>query len=129
MGEKTVTATAKDLIAPKVLLRVEGLAAFALSVLLYRLHAGGWLLFVILLLAPDLSMAGYAAGARTGALVYDLVHTYVGPILLASYGILTHANLVESLALIWSAHIGLDRMLGYGLKYATGFADTHLGRV
>jgi hypothetical protein len=28
--------------------------------------------------------------------------------------------------LIWTAHIGFDRMLGYGLKYPTRFKDTHL---
>jgi hypothetical protein len=117
------------MITPKVLLRAEGLAVFGLSVLLYRLHAGAWLLFALLFLAPDLSMAGYAAGPRSGALVYNLMHTYLGPILLASYGVLAHAALAESLALIWSAHIGLDRVLGYGLKYAAGFKDTHLGRV
>ena len=117
------------MIAPKVFLRAEGLAVFGLSLLLYRLHAGAWLLFVILLLAPDLSMAGYLAGPRSGALVYDLAHTYVGPILLAFYGVLVHAALAESLALIWSAHLGLDRMLGYGLKYGTGFKETHLDRV
>jgi Domain of unknown function (DUF4260) len=124
-----VTVAAQDIIAPKVLLRAEGLGVFALSLLLYRLHAGSWLLFVLLFLAPDLSMAGYVAGTRSGALAYDLVHTYVGPIILAAYGVLVHAAPAESLALIWSAHLGLDRMLGYGLKYATGFKHTHLDRV
>ena len=37
--------------------------------------------------------------------------------------------LVLSLAMIWLAHIGIDRALGYGLKYQTGFAFTHLGRI
>lgn len=124
-----MTGAARDMITPKVFIRAEGLAVFGLSLLLYRLHAGPWLLFVILLLAPDLSMVGYVAGPRSGALVYDLVHTYVGPIILASYGVLVHAAPVESLALIWAAHIGLDRMLGYGLKYATGFKHSHLDRI
>jgi hypothetical protein len=26
-------------------------------------------------------------------------------------------------------HIGMDRALGFGLKYETDFKDTHLGRV
>lgn len=125
-----MTVVVRDMLTPRTLLRVEGLAVFALSLLLYdKLHTGGWLLFVILFLAPDVSMTGYAAGAKPGALIYDLVHTYLGPIVLAGYGVLIHAGLAESLALIWSAHIGMDRMLGYGLKYATGFKDTHLGRV
>jgi hypothetical protein len=32
-------------------------------------------------------------------------------------------------ALIWLAHIGMDRSLGYGLKLPTAFQDTHLGRI
>ena len=32
-------------------------------------------------------------------------------------------------ALIWLAHIGMDRLLGYGLKYPSAFKDTHLQRV
>jgi len=32
------------------------------------------------------------------------------------------------LAAVWAAHIGFDRMLGYGLKDTTVFGDTHLGR-
>jgi hypothetical protein len=33
------------------------------------------------------------------------------------------------IAMIWLAHIGFDRALGYGLKYASGFGFTHLGRI
>jgi hypothetical protein len=33
------------------------------------------------------------------------------------------------LCAIWAAPIGFDRLLGYGLEDATGFKDTHLGRV
>ncbi len=37
-------------------------------------------------------------------------------------------SLFVSLALVWFAHIGFDRMVGYGLKYPTDFFDTHLRR-
>jgi hypothetical protein len=30
------------------------------------------------------------------------------------------------LSLIWTAHIGFDRLLGFGLKYSNRFKDTHL---
>jgi hypothetical protein len=89
----------------------------------------GWLLLVVLFLAPDLSMLGYAAGPRIGTLAYDVVHTYVGPIALGVMGVLGGSELAIQLALIWTAHIGLDRLLGYGLKYPTGFKDTHMQRV
>ena len=74
-------------------------------------------------------MIGYLGGPRRGALLYNLFHTYSAPLLLAAAGLfLGHASLI-SLALIWSAHIGLDRMLGYGLKLPSGFKDTHLGSI
>ena len=34
-----------------------------------------------------------------------------------------------AVGLVWLAHIGIDRALGYGLKYPTHFEDTHLQRV
>ena len=83
----------------------------------------------MLALAPDLSMLGYVAGPRVGALSYDLVHTYVGPLALGVVGVLVGADLAMQLALIWAAHLGADRLLGYGLKYPSGFKDTHLQRV
>lgn len=93
-------------------------------------HAGyGWLALVLLFLAPDLSMLGYLAGPRLGALTYDVVHTYALPVALGLVGVLGDVGLASQLALIWLAHIGLDRLFGYGLKYPTGFKDTHLQRV
>jgi hypothetical protein len=97
--------------------------------LLYWLNGGSWILFVLLLLAPDLSMLGYLAGSRIGAAIYNAFHTYALPVILAAYGLLEGSSLAVSMALIWLAHIGVDRLLGYGLKYASGFKDTHLDRV
>ena len=111
------------------LLRIEGAVLLLLSVLLYTLNRESWLLFVLLFLAPDLSMLGYVAGPRTGAVSYNLFHTYVLPGLVAAFGLLAGSPLVVSLALVWFAHIGFDRMVGYGLKYPPGFFDTHLHRL
>jgi len=116
------------LVLPPVLVRIEGAVVLLLSVLLYILNGESWLLFVLLFLAPDVSMLGYLSGPRTGAVSYNLFHTYVLPGLLAAFGLLTGSPLLVSLALVWFAHIGFDRMVGYGLKYPTGFSDTHLGR-
>lgn len=113
---------------PRSLLHLEGLAALVGAACLYFDAGYGWLLLIVLFLAPDLSMLGYAAGRRIGALTYDVVHTYAGPIALGVAGVLAGADLAIQLALIWTAHVGLDRMLGYGLKYPTGFTDTHLQR-
>ena len=74
-------------------------------------------------------MLGYLAGNRTGALCYNLGHSYLAPLALAAGGTLMGVELPLSLALVWGAHIGLDRAMGYGLKYAAGFLQTHLGRI
>lgn len=114
---------------PRRLLHLEGLALLVASLVLY-FHLGfGWLLLVVLFLAPDLSAVGYLGGPRLGALTYDLVHTSAVPAALGVVGVLWNSDLALQIALIWLAHIGLDRLLGYGLKYPTGFKDTHLQRV
>jgi hypothetical protein len=112
----------------RLLLRLEGLALFAGAVLLYALSGSSWLLFAALLLAPDLSFAGYLAGPRFGATCYNVLHTTIGPLALGVAG-LTVAQPAVAVALIWLAHIGIDRALGYGLKYDAGFGFTHLGRI
>jgi Domain of unknown function (DUF4260) len=113
----------------KAILRLEGAAALAAAVALYA-HAGlSWPLSAILILAPDLAMLAYLLGPRAGAAAYNLVHTYALALPLALAGYFLASPIVLALGLIWIAHIGMDRMLGYGLKYASGFRDTHLGRI
>lgn len=111
------------------LLRAEGLAVLVAALAVYFDSGYGWLLLVVLALAPDLSMAGYLAGPHAGAIAYDAAHTYVLPVALAVAGVLAGSGLAVQLALIWLAHVGADRLLGYGLKYPTEFKDTHLQRV
>jgi hypothetical protein len=114
---------------PRVLLRVEGAALFIGSVVLYFYADYPWWLLLVLALAPDLSMIGYLAGPRTGAAAYDAAHTTLLPIALGVVGVVTESEIAIQLALIWLAHIGADRALGYGLKYPTHFKDSHLQRV
>jgi Domain of unknown function (DUF4260) len=114
---------------PRILLHIEGGVVLFLSVLFYAYLRASWPLFFLLILAPDLFMLGYLVNVRVGTLIYNSVHTYVGPLLLVAIsasGI--HAELLPY-ALIWTAHLGMDRMLGFGLKYATTFKDTHLQHV
>jgi hypothetical protein len=114
---------------PRRLLHLEGLAVAAGSLVLYFDAGFGWVLLLVLILAPDLSMLGYLGGPRLGSLAYDLVHTYAGPVALGVVGVLGGYETALQIALIWLAHIGVDRLLGYGLKYPTCFKDTHLQRV
>ncbi len=112
----------------RVILRLEGFAAFATALLLYA-HAGiSWPVFALLFLAPDLSMLAYLAGPRIGALGYNLMHTYTLAFAPVLAGFVGGAPLLTAVGLIWIAHIGFDRALGYGLKYPTRFGDTHLSR-
>ena len=114
----------------RTVLRLEGLALFALGLGAYLwLGSEPWWLFLVLLLVPDVSFLGYLGGPRVGALAYNAAHSTIGPIALLAAGALTDSGLAVSLALIWAAHIGLDRAIGYGLKYGTGFGFTHLGRI
>jgi hypothetical protein len=112
--------------ALNLILRAEGLAVLVAAVWAYALTGAGWTLLAALILAPDLSMLGYLAGPRAGAAAYNLGHAYLGPLALLALGHLGALPLLTALGLIWAAHIGLDRMLGYGLKYPSGFKATHL---
>ena len=115
------------LVRPAVLLRIEGLAALIVTVLLYREVGESWWWFALLFFAPDLTFAGYAAGPKIGSVIYNAAHTTVLPLALAGIGVVGDSEMAVAVALIWLAHIAMDRMLGYGLKLPTGFKDTHLG--
>ena len=114
---------------PRALLHAEGAAVAAAAVALYFDAGYPWWLLVALALAPDLSMVGYLAGATIGAAAYDAAHTYVLPVSLAAVGLIVDGETAVQLGLIWLTHIGVDRAIGYGLKYRTDFKDTHLQRV
>jgi Domain of unknown function (DUF4260) len=106
------------------------LVVVAATVALY--FDGGYAVwaFLVFLLAPDVSFAGYLAGPRFGAVAYNLAHTYAFPVAIGAGCLLAgETGWPLQVALIWAAHIGIDRVLGYGLKYPTGFKDTHLGRI
>ena len=121
--------TGSNSIADAVLLqRLEGLAALVLGVVTYAWLGQAWWVFALLFLAPDLTMLGYLRSPRLGALVYNLGHTYAAPAALALSG-LALGPLTYGLAAIWTAHIGFDRLLGYGLKLEAGFDRTHLGPI
>jgi hypothetical protein len=113
----------------RTLLRLEGLALFAGMTLLYGVWDGSWWIYAILFFVPDLSFLGYLAGPKFGAMLYNAAHSYLAPMTMMTSGFATGSPLVLSIAMIWLAHIGFDRMLGYGLKYAEGFGFTHLGRI
>lgn len=108
--------------------RLEGLAIAATAVIF--IHQGfAWWWLLVLFLALDLSMIGYAHSARVGALSYNLGHNYVGPVLLIGVGAFAELPWAWFVALAWAFHVGTDRALGYGLKLPDSFAHTHLGTI
>jgi hypothetical protein len=125
----TIEATGTVTGALRTLLRLEGLTLLAGMTVAYAVWGGSWWLYAILFLAPDLSFAGYLAGPKVGAMVYNAAHSTLAPAALMAAGLALAWPLALSLAMIWLAHIGFDRALGYGLKYSVGFGFTHLGRI
>lgn len=112
--------------AHRLVLQLEGAVVLLAALWGYAQLDASWGLFALLLLAPDLSMVGYAWGPRVGAGAYNAVHTYLFPAILTAIGLGMGWPWAGPGALIAVAHIGMDRALGYGLKHPTGFHDTHL---
>jgi hypothetical protein len=111
------------------ILRLEGLAAAALSAVLYARTGASWWLFAALWLTPDLSMVGYLYRPCWGARIYNAIHSYLAPETLALMALFLRNDALLPFALIWINHIGVDRLLGYGLKYPEGFKFTHLSKL
>jgi uncharacterized membrane protein len=112
-----------------VVVRAEWMAMFVAGVLGYLAMGGHPLLLLPLLLAPDLSMVGYLAGPRIGAITYNSVHNLVVALAALGIGWFVPVAWLALAGAILFAHVGMDRTLGYGLKLPTDFRDTHLGRI
>ncbi len=115
--------------AVRSVLRLEGLCILIAVVVAYSRYGAGWSVFALYFLAPDISFLGYLAGARVGAISYNLAHSYAGAVACLVAGLVLPAPVLLTAGMIWCAHIGFDRALGYGLKYGAGFGFTHLGRI
>ncbi|WP_338553076.1 DUF4260 domain-containing protein [Paenibacillus sp. KS-LC4] len=111
------------------LIRIEGLIVLALGTYFYFSSGYNWIIFLLLLLFPDLFMFGYAINKKIGAYVYNIAHTYATPLLFLLAGLTFSVDFITMISFIWIAHIGMDRMVGYGLKYETDFKDTHIQRI
>ena len=114
---------------PRRWLRVEGATLVAGSLIAYSTTHQAWWLVPLTLLLPDLTMIGYLGGTRLGAFLYNLGHSTPLPAVVVAVGWWQDKFLVVALGLVWLAHIGLDRLMGYGLKYNDHFQHTHLGRL
>jgi hypothetical protein len=109
------------------ILRLEGFTVLAVSATAFAALQASWWLFAALFFAPDISFLAYLVNPRLGAIVYNMLHSYIAPLALGLAAHFGHAQVLLPVALIWVAHIGFDRAAGYGLKYGSAFGDTHLG--
>jgi Domain of unknown function (DUF4260) len=117
----------------KRLLQAEGLALLVASLTAFSTLNASWWMYAVLFFVPDISFIAYLVNPRIGAYVYNALHSTIGPILLAGlawwFGFDILGQVLIATAVIWIGHVGFDRMLGYGLKYASGFKETHLGKL
>ncbi|MED3079663.1 DUF4260 domain-containing protein [Bacillus wiedmannii] len=113
----------------KRIVHFEGIVVFVATIYAYSIYEFSWIIFFAFFLAPDVSMLAYGINNRVGAKIYNICHTYIISILIAIVGVYFKIDTVIMIGLIWTAHIGMDRMFGYGLKYETGFKDTHIQRL
>lgn len=113
----------------KTLLKIEELLLTALAFYLFLQLDYAWWWFLVLFLAPDLSMLGYLLGPRVGAWCYNLVHHKGVAVLLFVLGAYGQAQGLQLAGLIMLGHSSLDRVFGYGLKYLDSFQHTHLGKI
>lgn len=110
-------------------LRLEGLAALVVGLAIYGANEGPWLLVIPLLLVPDVSMLGYLRDPRLGAFTYNLVHNWAIGLTALGVGVWSGSSWLVLAGAILVAHVGMDRIAGYGLKLPSAFHDTHLGRI
>ena len=110
-------------------LRIEGFAILVFSAYAYSYQEFSWIIFFVFFLVPDFSFLGYLINSKIGAISYNIAHSLIGAIFCIGLGIFGISEMLLIIGTIWSAHIGFDRALGYGLKYNKGFTYTHLGRI
>ena len=113
----------------KTLIKLEGLALFVLSIFLFSQLGFAWWWYPVLFFIPDLSMIAYLAGARAGAIVYNILHHHAVSIGLYLLGFFLGNPILQLAGVILLGHSNLDRLFGYGLKYSDSFQNTHLGEI
>ena len=111
------------------IVRIENGIGFVASFYMYLyLNFPIWLFFV-LLLAPDITMIGYAINKKIGAIIYNFGHSLISPLLFAFSYFYFSKDYLLIISIIWLAHIFMDRSLGFGLKYEDSFKKTHIQKL
>lgn len=113
----------------KNMLLLEEIAMWVFSLNALYFFAVPWWVYILLLIGPDISMLGYAAGNKIGATTYNLFHHKGVAIILFTIGVVYQINYLQVMGILLFGHSSMDRVFGYGLKYFTGFGFTHLGKI
>ncbi|MGA2505758.1 MAG: DUF4260 domain-containing protein [Anaerolineales bacterium] len=113
----------------KTLIKLEDLGEFLFSIYLFSLLPYPWWFYPLFFFFPDLSMLGYLAGPRLGAITYNLIHHKAIALGLFVAGIFLHVPVISLLGVLFLGHSSMDRVLGYGLKFSDSFGHTHLGAI
>ncbi len=113
----------------KALLALEETSMFLFSILIFSTLPYAWWWFLVLILAPDISMVGYLVNPKNGAIVYNFFHHKALAIFCMAVGFYLRNDAWILVGAILFGHSSLDRSMGYGLKYFSGFKHTHLGEI
>ena len=109
--------------------RLEAAALFVTMAIVFANRHFSWLEFIFIFLLVDFSIVGYLYNKKVGAVIYNSAHSLIAPLLLSGLSEVMYGKFLFPISVIWLAHIGADRMLGFGLKEIEGFRLTHLGRI
>jgi hypothetical protein len=98
--------------APRLILRGEGLALWAVATSGFAFTGLPWWLYAAFFLVPDLNLAAYGAGPRLGAMVYgamayNALHSTIGPAVLAEPGLIAETTALVGIAAVWGPISGL----------------------
>ena len=113
----------------KSLLRLEELSMFIGCIYLLAVYQSPWWVYLILIFGPDISMLGYIINSVVGAISYNIFHHKGVGVAIFATGFFLQNEIIQIFGLILFGHSSMDRLFGYGLKYFTGFKDTHLGLI
>ena len=113
----------------KAILELESWFIAGASLLAYIYLKGNLGLLIVFFMLPDISMVGYLKNKTMGSIVYNAVHNYALVLALIIAGFILNIKPLIFAGLILSLHICVDRFFGFGLKYRTGFEDTHMQKI
>lgn len=110
-------------------IKLEEFGMFLFSIFIFSLLPYEWWWFPILILTPDISMVGYLANNKVGAVLYNIVHHKAIALAILVTGYYLEVNGMMLAGTILFGHSSMDRLFGYGLKTFQGFKYTHLGLI